>query len=32
MDLKKGAPMMPKTNPYEMDFGDEKEDLTWLIK
>ena len=19
-------------NPYEMDFGDEKEDLTWLIK
>ena len=21
-----------KKNPYEMDFGDEKEDLTWLIK
>ena len=22
----------PSKNPYEMDFGDEKEDLTWLIK
>ena len=22
----------PSHNPYEMDFGDEKEDLTWLIK
>ncbi len=30
--FKKGAPMMPNSNPYEMDIGDEKEDLTWLIK
>ena len=22
----------PKNNPYEMDFGKDKEDLTWLIK
>ena len=27
-----GNPNHPKKNPYEMDFGDEKEDLTWLIK
>ena len=30
--FQKGKPGMPSDNPYEMDFGDEKEDLTWLIK
>jgi hypothetical protein len=28
----KGSVGRPSKNPYEMDFGDEKEDLTWLIK
>ena len=28
----KGNIGQPRKNPYEMDFGDEKEDLTWLIK
>ena len=28
----KGSYGQPNKNPYEMDFGDEKEDLTWLIK
>mgnify|MGYP003128396114 CR=1 FL=1 len=28
----KGNPDHPSHNPYEMDLGDEKEDLTWLIK
>jgi hypothetical protein len=28
----KGNIGQPQKNPYEMDFGDEKEDLTWLIK
>ena len=27
-----GSTGQPQKNPYEMDFGDEKEDLTWLIK
>ncbi len=27
-----GNPTHPKKNPYEMDTGKEKEDLTWLIK
>ena len=27
-----GSTGQPRKNPYEMDFGDEKEDLTWLIK
>ena len=27
-----GSVGQPQKNPYEMDFGDEKEDLTWLIK
>ena len=30
--FQKGTPGQPSKNPYEMDFGDEKEDLTWLIK
>ena len=30
--FQKGKTGMPKKNPYEMDFGDDKEDLTWLIK
>ncbi len=28
----KGNVGKPQSNPYEMDLGDEKEDLTWLIK
>ena len=28
----KGNVGQPSKNPYEMDFGDDKEDLTWLIK
>ena len=28
----KGNPSLPNGNPWEIDFGDEKEDLTWLIK
>ena len=28
----KGLVGKPSSNPYEMDFGKEKEDLTWLIK
>ena len=27
-----GKDGQPSKNPYEMDFGDKKEDLTWLIK
>ena len=27
-----GKPGMPNKNPWEMDIGGEKEDLTWLIK
>ena len=27
-----GKPGMPNNNPWEMDIGSEKEDLTWLIK
>ena len=30
--FQKGKPGHPKSNPYEMDIGGEKEDLTWLIK
>ena len=30
--FQKGKPGHPKSNPYEMDIGKEKEDLTWLIK
>ena len=30
--FQKGKPGHPKSNPYEMDLGKEKEDLTWLIK
>ena len=28
----KGSVGRPSKNPYEMEVGDEKEDLTWLIK
>jgi hypothetical protein len=28
----KGKTGQPKQNPYEMEIGGEKEDLTWLIK
>ena len=31
-EMSTSNPPNPKKNPYEMDFGDEKEDLTWLIK
>ncbi len=30
--FQKGKDGMPKNNPFEMDIGGEKEDLTWLIK
>ena len=30
--FQKGQSGMPSKNPYEMDIGGEKEDLTWLIK
>ena len=30
--FQKGKPGLPNENPYEMDVGGEKEDLTWLIK
>jgi hypothetical protein len=30
--FQKGKTGMPQNNPYEMDTGKEKEDLTWLIK
>jgi len=30
--FKFGTPGGPKSNPYEMDVGKDKEDLTWLIK
>ena len=26
-----GTPGQPKNNPWEMDVGNEKEDLTWLL-
>ena len=30
--FQKGKPGQPTNNPYEMEIGGEKEDLTWLIK
>ena len=27
-----GKPGMPNNNPWEMEVGKDKEDLTWLIK
>ena len=30
--FQKGIPYGPSQNPWEIDVGDEKEDLTWLIK
>ena len=30
--FQKGKSGQPTKNPYEMEMGDEREDLTWLIK
>jgi len=30
--FQKGKTGHPDKNPYEMDIGGEKEDLTWLLK